>query len=180
MTFAQGDVLLIDGEQWVVLETSTEHESSEDSEVWTLKVRRRGGAPAERFPFRAEEGQSLIRQCYLWAKVNKGATIGNRIDAAGLAIKWGREEIGQESALWIPFVLQVLHEIYEDLRGEPLATEANVQLRGLVKMYGPSSTLDAMCQALAAGAGLDGGYEDDPRAVIKYAAKILSGGRDTP
>ena len=169
MDLTEGEIVTLGGLRYAVLGVE------ELAGRFHLELERAPERGSERFPRSAPDG-SLIRAVHEWAKANgKTVTINNRIEAAQYAVQWGKDEIGRDSPTWIPFVLQLIHEIHDDMRGEPLATAANRQLRGLIVMYGPMRTLDAMCQALVAGAGLGEEYEEDPRAVVKYAAAILSG-----
>lgn len=152
-------------------------------DLWAGLLDERGfgvSSVPDHFPTRVRpvDGDTkLLTLVYNFAKDRDEQPIAveSRQDLAAWAIRYGRQHT--DGVGYDTFVLTVLREVYESIAGEELATAANRHLRRFVNLAGPLSALRCMCMALANGAGLDGGFEDDPRSVLKYAVAIYNGER---
>lgn len=131
--------------------------------------------PTRPQPVPGNPDASLTDTLVAWAADVKHvpAPAGNPVVRHEHALMVLRSEMGPGHPQYNRCVLDVVCEYDALLTGKRLQPSARGHLATLVNAYSAEDALSAMGEAATSGAGLDGGYEDDPRARVKYATAIL-------
>lgn len=141
------------------------------------------------FPTRTPPGseQTLTGMVIAWSRdveQYRPRHLPDRVATYQHALWVGSKELDVRSAAWRRFGCHVIGEFVADVDGEPLGgSDVKAQMRAskmlsrMVATYGPTNVLRWVAEALAHGAGLGEGYEDDPLACLKYALAVGKGER---
>lgn len=130
-------------------------------------------------PTTASQGSTLAKTLYRWF-VDRGETITpheRRSDDYRRLLALTGQHHDIRDGPYKRIAEGLCREFADELTGEPLPEPAVKHMRRIIAQNGGEAALDALAKAITQGAGTDGEYALDQRALSKYANAILSGQR---